>query len=241
MADAKNNSIRTSKGRVVVGNSNNAESILDEGFCNCYLCDLMPSDDSKSSYSKKTLAGVKCPGCRTKLLSQSCRMEYRKCTDCQEFCQCCVCYFEVDPRNKKPIWNSNAFSLCSQCSSSRIADECSEQQHCGLCNRQLELGDELDDGSVGLQRGAEFRELVNDMIAGAELPFEFAENQGLRDQLVYLASQLYQNETLTMRNELVKIMNEKENADITTNSSLQYNTTSYPESATSNEDNSEEL
>jgi len=55
------------------------------------------------------------------------------------------------------------------------------------------------DGSVGLQRGKDsvpkndvVRGLVNDMIAGGELPFEFAESFGLRNLLAYLVPTYHQ-------------------------------------------------
>jgi hypothetical protein len=69
------------------------------------------------------------------------------------------------------------------------------------------------DGSIGLQRGRDagsknniVRGLVNDMIAGAELPFEFAEGCGLRNLLAYLAPLYHQNGRKTVRDDIVKIM-----------------------------------
>ena len=69
------------------------------------------------------------------------------------------------------------------------------------------------DGSIGLQRGKDapiennvVRGLINDLIAGGELPFEFSESCGLRNLLAYLAPKYHQNGRKTVREDIVKIM-----------------------------------
>jgi hypothetical protein len=77
------------------------------------------------------------------------------------------------------------------------------------------------DGSVSLQRGKDsvpkndvVRDLVNGMIAGGKLPFEFAESFGLRNLLAYLVPRYHQNGRNTVREDIVKIMTPKQTGAI---------------------------
>jgi len=130
MASSNLSNVRVSS-RTVIAKSSNMDN---EGFCSCFICDIMPSDNLKATYSANKI-GVKCRNCQTNIVARSCSNLYRTCKSCVEFCECHVCINEPQWDKKEIIRSSILWSSCIICKHSRICDSCwkDDRETCGTC------------------------------------------------------------------------------------------------------------
>ena len=130
MASSNPSNIRISS-RTVISKSSNLDK---EGFCSCFICDKMPSDNLKATYSANRI-GVKCRNCQTNIVSRTCSNLYRTCKSCVEFCECHVCINEPQWDKKEMIRSNILWSSCIICKHSRICDSCwkDDRETCGTC------------------------------------------------------------------------------------------------------------
>jgi len=131
MASSNQSNLRISSRTVVIAKSSNMDN---EGFCSCFICDKMPSDNLKATYSANRI-GVKCRNCQTNIVSRTCSNLYRTCKSCVEFCECHVCINEPQWDKKEIIRSSILWSSCIICKHSRICDSCwkEDRETCGTC------------------------------------------------------------------------------------------------------------
>ena len=130
MASSNQPNVRISS-RTVISKS----IIMDnEGFCSCFICDIMPTDNLKATYSANKI-GVKCRNCQTNIVARSCSNLYRTCKSCVEFCECHACISEPQWDKKEIIRSSNMWSSCIICKHARICDSCwkDDRETCGTC------------------------------------------------------------------------------------------------------------
>ena len=66
MASRNQSNLKISS-RTVIAKSSNMDN---EGFCSCFICDKMPSDNLKATYSANKI-GVKCRNCLESLFFRS--------------------------------------------------------------------------------------------------------------------------------------------------------------------------
>ena len=130
MASSNQSNLRFYSRRMVITKSSDMDN---ECLCRCFICDIMPSDNLKATYSANKI-GVKCRNCQTNIVARACSNLYRTCKSCVEFCECHVCITELQWDKKEIIRSSILWSSCIICKHSRICDSCwkEDRETCGI-------------------------------------------------------------------------------------------------------------